>query len=33
MIRKLSCIFSPGTDPCQNLALEEYLLGLVEPDE
>ena len=33
MIKRLSCIFSPGTDPCQNLALEEYLLGLVEPDE
>ncbi|MGI5978348.1 MAG: lipoate--protein ligase [Oscillospiraceae bacterium] len=33
MIERLSCIYSTGTDPYENLALEEHLLGVVEPGE
>lgn len=33
MIERLSCIFASGNDPYQNLALEEYLLHIVEPGE
>lgn len=33
MIEKLSCAFAKGNDPYQNLAMEEYLLHIVEPGE
>lgn len=33
MIKKLSCCIAKGTNPYENLALEEYLLEHVEPEE
>ena len=33
MISRLTCLFANGTNPYENLALEEYLLHSVQPGE
>lgn len=33
MTDRLSCLFAGGTNPCENLALEEYLLDIVQSGE